>query len=259
MSIDLSEYEYGKAFDGDYAVELVLLRHRLEHLQALHHAHGCRTLIVIEGWDGAGKGAVIQSLGQSLDPRHSAVHSFAAASVEGSERHFLWRFWQELPRKGRIALFERSYYRRVLDDRVEGNCSETLWQRGFDEINEFEAQQRDSGTQIIKLFLHITADRQRAVLTERLHDPALRWTVTAEQLHRLSVRDGYSEALNTMFEQTDTRWAPWRVIDANEADSAHLSVLRHICDAMASYVPAAFPDIDPETAALAELILSADK
>jgi AMP-polyphosphate phosphotransferase len=255
LAIDLAEFEAGSAFDGDPAVELAALRQRLSVLQTLHIAHGCRTLIVVEGWDGAGKGAAVGSLAHCMDPRFARAFPIGPASQEESERHFLWRFWQKLPRSGEISILERSYYRRVLDDRINGSCAEADWQRAFDEINEFEAQQRDSGTRVIKLFLHITAEKQRAVLTAKLHDPARRWTVSAEQLHRFSLRDRHHEALGDVFAQTDTRWAPWRVIDANEAVAAEIALLRHVADELASYVPAQFPEGDAEAAALADLIL----
>jgi AMP-polyphosphate phosphotransferase len=255
LSIDLSEYEAGKAFDGDDAVERSLLRGRLAYLQALHIAHGCRTLIVIEGWESPGQSTQVQTLSQNFDPRFTQSWVNAEPHGEEKERHFLWRFWQKLPRYGQIALFDGSHYHRVLNDSVTGIIAEADVRRGFDEINEFEAQQRDSGTRLIKIFLHLTPQQYRATLTERMHDSARRWTVSAEQLHRLSVYDGYRAALNDMFGQTDTRWAPWHVIDANDVAGAEIALLRKVADEMATYVPTEFPDIGAEAAALADVVL----
>jgi AMP-polyphosphate phosphotransferase len=256
LAIDLADYEEGKAFDGDQAVEYTALRQQLAELQSLHIANDCRTLIVIEGWDGAGRGAIARAIGQSLDPRFLNAFHVGQPGAEVSGRHFLWRFWQKLPGKGEITLLDRSYYRRVLDERVDGLCSATEWSRAFDEINEFEAQQRDSGTHVIKLFLHIAGEQQRHVLTERLHDPARRWAVSAAHLHRLSTRTAYVDALHDMFERCDTRWAPWKVIDANNPSSAEIAVLTHLANELATKLPSTFPDIGQEAAALAELVLA---
>jgi AMP-polyphosphate phosphotransferase len=256
MAINLADYEIEAAFDGDSAAEAQLLRARLSQLQNLHIAHRCRTLIVLEGWDGSGKAAILQTLAGIWDPRFVRICHFGAPDSVESERHFLWRFWQKMPRAGNITLFERSHYRRVLDDRVNGSVSEGEWRRGYDEINEFEAQQKDGGTKIIKLFLHMTEERQRAVLTMRLHAPESRWTVTAEQLHRLSQRGAWEDAINAMFAATDMRWAPWKLIDAQDPATAELAVLQYLAKELAAHVPADFPEMDGEAAALADLILT---
>lgn len=255
MAINLADHDEEATFDGDLAAETALLRARLSQLQKLHIAHGHRTLIVVEGWDGAGKGAMLQMLAGILDPRCVHMCHVGAASAAEAERHFLWRFWQKMPRAGHITLLERSHYRRVLDDRINGSVSEADWRRGYDEINEFEAQQKDGGTRIIKLFLHISQERQRAVLTMRLHAPETRWTVTAEQLHQLSQRGAWEDAINAMFAATDMRWAAWKVIDAQHTEMAELAVLQYLVKELTAHVPAVFPEISGEAAALADLIL----
>jgi AMP-polyphosphate phosphotransferase len=251
LSITLATFEEGISFDGDIAAERISLHQKLASLHIRHIANGCRTLIVLEGWDGSGKGAIARSLAGMLDPRYFKAEHITASDAGIGERHFLWRFWQRLPAKAEITLFERSYYRRVLDERVDGLASVAEWKRGFDEINEFEAQQRDSGTHIIKLFLHISGETQRKVFAQRLHDPEARWSINAEQLHRLSTRTAYREAVEEMFSHNDTRWAPWKVLDAQDMAVTEIAVLRHIAAELEKTVPMELPDIDFETAALA--------
>ncbi len=256
MAINLADHEGELTFGGDLAAETLLLRARLAQLQKLHIAHGCRTLIVVEGWDGAGKGAILQMLAAIWDPRFLYVCHVGAPDAGEAERHFLWRFWQKMPRAGHITLLERSHYRRVLDDRINGNVSETEWRRGYDEINEFEAQQKDGGTRIIKFFLHISEARQRAELTSRLHAPESRWAVSAEHLHQLSQRSAWEDAINTMLAATDMRWAPWKLIHTQNPETAELAMLQHLADELTAHVPAEFPEISGEVAALADLILT---
>jgi len=141
MTVNLSEYETGEFFDGNYAKALKKLQKRLAKLQALHIIHDCRTMIVFEGWDAAGKGGAIKRLSTFWDPRYYEVYPITAPTKEEKEKHFLWRFWSKLPGAKEIAILDRSYYGRVLVERVEGFASEVEWRRGYDEINEFESQQ----------------------------------------------------------------------------------------------------------------------
>jgi AMP-polyphosphate phosphotransferase len=255
LDIDLSNFEDGEVFDGDFAIEREKLRQQLTALHMRHIANGSRTLIVLEGWDGSGKADITRLLGACFDPRFLNAYHIASDHAGIGERHFLWRFWQKLPGKGEITLFERSYYRRVLDERVDGLANEAEWKRAFDEINEFEAQQRDSGTYVIKFFLHINGEKQRSVFAKRMHDVDQRWTVTAMQLHRLATRSAYTDALHDMFSNCDTRWAPWKVIDAHDPEAAEIAVLRYLVEEWGKTVPSALPDINAETAHLAELVL----
>lgn len=256
MTIDLSDFENGKKYQGDYDADLEKLHDRLADLQSLHIIHNCRTLIVFEGWDAAGKGGAIKRLTANWDPRYFEVFPISAPTPEEKERHFLWRFWTKLPRAKEITVLDRSHYGRVLVERVEGFCTEAEWKRGFDEINEFEAQQRDIGTQIIKIFLHVTQEKQDKVLKERLKDPAKRWKVTAEDFRNREKRDAYLEAFADMFAETDTRWAPWKVIDGNNQKAARIAVLKHVVEAMEANIPQEFPALDMEIERLADLAFS---
>jgi AMP-polyphosphate phosphotransferase len=251
MKIKLSDYESGEKFGGNYDKKLAKLQDRLAELQALHILHNCRTLIVFEGWDASGKGGAIKRLTANMDPRYFEVYPISAPTKEEKDKHFLWRFWNKLPGPQEIHILDRSHYGRVLVERVEGFCSETEWRRGYDEINEFEAQQGDIGTKIIKIFMHVTQESQDEVLKERLEDPAKRWKVTEEDFRNREKREDYVAAINDMFEHTDTRWAPWKVFDGNNQKAARIAVLSYIVEQLEGFVPQDFPDVDPEIAELA--------
>jgi AMP-polyphosphate phosphotransferase len=251
MTIDLSEFEKGAKFKGDFDKAVEALQKRLAELQALHIVHGCRTLIVVEGWDAAGKGGAIKRMTAYWDPRYFDVFPINAPTQEEKERHFLWRFWQKLPRKRSISVLDRSYYGRVLVERVEGYCSEAEWKRAFDEINEFEAQQKDNGTRVIKIFLHVTQEKQDKVLKERWETPSKQWKLTTDDFRNREKRADYLVAMEQMFDQTDTRWSPWKVIDGNDQKAARIQFLEHVIEQMAVHVPAEFPELDAEVDALA--------
>ncbi len=216
MTIDLKNYETGTPYAGNYAVDIAKLQKRLAHIQVAHIVHKRRAVVMFEGWDAGGKGGAIQRLTSEWDPRYYEVWPIAAPTEEEKARHFLWRFWTRLPMDGDISVFDRSWYGRVLVERVEGYASEAEWRRGYDEINEFEAQQADSGTTIVKLFLHVTQAEQDKRLKDRLEHPWKRWKTGPDDYRNRAKRPEYLEAMAEMFERTDTRWAPWHVIDGND-------------------------------------------
>lgn len=252
MSIQLSDHEKGGSFDGDYAGALTAIQQRLSHAHARHIVHARRTMIVMEGWDAAGKGGVIKRMTAEWDPRYFQVWPISAPTVYEKDRHFLWRFWQKLPGSREVCVFDRSWYGRVLVERVEGFCTERDWKRGYDEINEFEAQQVDGGTTIIKVFLHVTQATQDKRLADRLAVPEKRWKVTEDDFRNRARRADYLEAMHTMFRQTDTRWAPWAVFDANNKKAARIAVLTHIADQLDASLPKSLPEADPALIAMAK-------
>lgn len=254
MSIDLYNYEAGEKYDGDYAEDLADLQKQLAEQQSLHILHKCRTLIVFEGWDAAGKGGAIKRLTANMDPRYFEVFPVSAPTLEEKDKHFLWRFWNKLPRSEEIHILDRSHYGRVLVERVEEFCTEVEWRRGYDEINEFESQQVEIGTKLIKIFLHVTQSAQDEILKERLEEPAKRWKVTADDFRNRAKRDAYLAAYAEMFAQTNTRWAPWTVIDGNNQKAARIAVLRHILNELKSHVPQEFPEVTDEIAELAKAV-----
>lgn len=252
MTIDLSDYESGKDFDGDYDEALGELQKRLARVQAAYIAHRRRAVIVFEGWDAAGKGGIIKRMTSEWDPRWYQVWPIGAPTDEEKGRHFLWRFWSRLPGRGEINIFDRSWYGRVLVERVEGFAGEAEWRRGFDEINEFEAQQKDDGTPIIKLFVHTTQEEQDERFRDRLEKPWKRWKLGPDDFRNRAKRADYIEAMAEMFRLTDTRWAPWRAIDGNNKQAARIAALDYIVEQLEKHVPEGFPEIDAEVSRLAE-------
>jgi polyphosphate kinase 2 (PPK2 family) len=251
MSISLSDHESGAKYDGDYSDDLAALQDRLERVQAAQIAHRQRSVSMFEGWDAAGKGGIIQRLTAELDPRFFEVWPIGAPSEEEKARHFLWRFWKRLPGNREISIFDRSWYGRVLVERVEGLATEAEWRKGYDEINEFEAQLTGSHTNLVKLFVHITQDEQDQRFAARLDDPWKRWKTGPEDYRNRAKRKDYLAAMHEMFEQTDTRWAPWKVIDGNHKKAARIAALAHIAEALEAAVPMTPPERDPAVVKLA--------
>jgi polyphosphate kinase 2 (PPK2 family) len=251
MAINLSDYEKGVDFDSDYNDALRELQRRLERVQTAHIVYDKRSIVMLEGWDAAGKGGVIKRMTARFDPRFYHVWPIGAPTEEEKARHFLWRFWTRLPGDRQIAIFDRSWYGRVLVERVEGFCSKAEWKRAYDEINAFEAQQVDSGTAIIKLFIHITQKTQDRELAERLDDPWKRWKTGEDDYRNRSRRKDYRKALDDMFERTDTKHARWTVIDGNNRKAGRLAALTQIAEALEAHVPMKLPPLDPVVVELA--------
>jgi len=251
MTINLSDYEKGADFDGDYDKALKELQQRLERVQIAHVIHDRRSVVMLEGWDAAGKGGIIKRMTAQMDPRYCSVWPIGTPTPEEKGRHFLWRFWTRLPACRELAIFDRSWYGRVLVERVEGFCTEREWKRGFDEINEFEAQQADSGTAIIKLFVHITQETQDKQFAQRLDDPWKRWKTGPEDYRNRSRRADYLDAMHDMFARTNTRWAPWSVIDGNHRKAARIAAMTCVAEALERHVPMTPPAADPAVVELA--------
>jgi AMP-polyphosphate phosphotransferase len=252
MTINLSDYEAGAKYGGDYAADLAAVQERLARIQVAHIVHRKRAIIVFEGWDAGGKGGAIQRLTAEWDPRHFRVWPISAPSPEEARRHFLWRFWTKLPGDGEIAVFDRSWYGRVLVERVEGYAKPKVWQRGYDEINEFEARQKDDGTTILKLFLHVTQEEQDDRLKARILHPWKRWKTGTDDFRNRDRRQDYLAAMHDMFEHTDTRWAPWKAIDGNNKKAARIAALTWIADRLEKQVPMKPPAADAELVRLAQ-------
>ena len=184
------------------------LRDHLAELQLPQIAHGRRAIILFEGPEGAGKKLALKQLAAAFDPCHFFVYSTAFDRREANEGHWLARFWRQLPTAGHTSIFFRSWYRRVLDDRVLGRTAEDSVSRVFDEINEFEVQQRDYGTLLVKLYFDVSADVQEQRLAQRRQNP-WRGRVAVEDFIRAD-DPAYQHALDELRANTDTRWSPWR-------------------------------------------------
>jgi AMP-polyphosphate phosphotransferase len=183
-------------------------------------------IIVIEGPDAAGKGGAIRRLVEKLDPRHYRVYSIVKPTQEEYRRHYLWRFWNKLPAYGQMAIFDRSWYGRLLVERVEEFASNQEWKRAYREINEFERTLADDGAIIIKLYLHITKDEQLNRFKRREADPLKHWKITEEDWRNRRHWGEHNQAAQDMFEQTSTGYAPWTVVEANYKWYARLKVLK---------------------------------
>jgi len=186
-------------------------------------------VIVFEGWDAAGKGGCIRRLTASMDAGFYRVVPIAAPSQEELSHHYLWRFWRKVPRAGRITIFDRSWYGRVLVERVEGFASELDWTRSYDEINDFEQQLNDKGIPVIKFWLHIDKDEQLRRFKEREETPYKLHKITDEDYRNREKWDQYEEAVNDMIDYTSTEFSPWRVIPSNNKPFARIEVLKHVC------------------------------
>lgn len=245
MTIDLDDYETGAKFAGDYDAALAAVQDRLERIQVAHILHKRPAIIVLEGWDAAGKGGIVKRLTASWDPRFFEVMPIAAPSEIELAHHFLWRFWTRLPARGHISIFDRSWYGRVLVERVEGYAQPDEWQRGYDEINAFEAQQVEAGATLVKLFVHITQKKQDKELAERLDDPWKRWKTGPDDYRNRARRADYLDAIGDMFARTSTAAARWTVIDGNSRKAGRIAALTAIADQLEAGVPMDPPPIDP--------------
>lgn len=247
--IDLSDFERGKKYKGDYSHDLAALQERLEHVQVAHIVHGHAAVVMFEGWDAAGKGGIIQRLTAEWDQRNYEVYPIAAPSAEEKAHDFLWRFETRLPAPGNIVVFDRSWYGRVLVERVEGYATEEEWRRGYDEINAFEAGLAARGITLVKLFVHVTQAEQDKRLKARLADPWKRWKTGADDYRNRSKRADYLDAMHDMFARTDA--VPWHVVDGNNKKAARIAALTAIADRLEAAVDMTPPPLDPAVAALA--------
>jgi polyphosphate kinase 2 (PPK2 family) len=241
VPIDLTEFERGAPFAGDAAQALDALEQRLARLQLSQIVHRKRAIILFEGWMGSGKRAVLKKLVGSFDPTHVRVVKVAGSADGDDERHWLAPFWSRLPAASDTTIFYRSWYRLILEQRMLGNLDDKRWARAIDEINEFEAQQRDHGTMIAKLFFHVTPERQAASLRARQEDPWLRHVRDFQPIIGPANRDRASDVLQDFFAHTNTRWAPWTPIDANDDIAGCITALTAIADQMEKAMPAEPP------------------
>lgn len=241
MPIDLTGFERGAPFTGDSAEALTTLQEQLARLQVAQIVHRKRAIILFEGWIGSGKKAALRRLVGAWDPSHVRVRSVAGADKADDDRHWLAPFWSRLPAAGDTTIFYRSWYRRIVEERVAGRLDDKRWVRACDEVNEFEAQQRDHGTLVAKLFFHVSAESQMATLRERQADPWRRHLLSEEDVAGLGQRDRTVEVLHDLFKQTDTRWAPWQVIDGNDEIGGSIAALTAIADQFSKAMPAEPP------------------
>jgi len=220
---------------------LAALREHVAELQLPQIAHGRRAIILFEGLQGSAKKFALRQLTTAFDPCQFVVYPTTFDRREASEGHWLARFWRQLPTAGNTAIFFRSWYRRVLDDRVLGRTREETVPRVFDEINEFEAQQRDYGTLLVKLYFDVSADVQEQRLARRRQSP---WRVRGAEDDFIRADDAaYQSALEQLRANTDTRWSPWRTIDGDDERQAAVAALEAVADAWSKAMPSGPPQL----------------
>jgi polyphosphate:AMP phosphotransferase len=203
----------------------VLLRKAMERRQA--------SVLLFEGWDAAGKGGIIRRIAAAMDARQYRVIPIAAPTEEEKKYHYLWRFWKHLPRGGRVTIFDRSWYGRVLVERVEGFARRDEWDRAYRELNDFEEQLTEHGILLLKFWLHIDKDEQHRRFREREKTPYKQYKITDEDWRNRKKWDEYEAAVNEMVERTSTEIAPWTLVEANDKYYARVKVLRKFCDELA--------------------------
>jgi polyphosphate kinase 2 (PPK2 family) len=235
--------------------ELALAQERLVHLRLLLGGQiGPRKLgpplcVLFEGWDASGKGGAIQRLVGELDPRHVRVAQFAAPTYDEKRHHFLWRFWPVLPGWGGMAVLDRSWYGRVLVERVEGFAPEDAWQRAYSEIVDLETTLAAEGTVLVKLWMHVSPEEQLRRFESRRDDPYRSWKLTDEDWRNREKRDAYEAAVEEMLERTDHPAGPWHVVAAEDKRWARVDVVRTVCEAMEKAMADRGIDPDPPLSA----------
>jgi polyphosphate kinase 2 (PPK2 family) len=206
--------------------------------------------VVFEGWDASGKGGCIRRLVTPLDPRHVRVASFAAPTYDEKRHHFLWRFWPQLPGWGGMAVYDRSWYGRVLVERVEGFATESQWRRAYQEISEFERTLVDEGMILVKFWLHLSEQEQLKRFERRQHDPLKRWKLTDEDWRNREKRPAYEAAVEEMLDRTDTPYAPWSLVEGESKRWARVSVVETVIRAIEEGLRARGFEVPPEPAGL---------
>ena len=221
---------YQELTKEDYKKELDKYQKRLKQLQIEMFKAQIPTVICFEGWDAAGKGGAIRRLTAALDPLGFSVHPVSAPNVVERQFHYLWRFWVHLPEAGNIAIFDRTWYGRVMVERIEGFAKDYEWQRAYDEIKDMEQQWAEHGFAIAKFWLQIDKEEQLRRFTDRQNDPMTQWKITDEDWRNRDKWEAYEEAVNEMLVRTDTSYAPWTVVEGNNKYYARLKVLKTIVE-----------------------------
>jgi len=191
-------------------------------------------IIAFEGWDAAGKGGAIKRITEKLDPRGYVVYPISAPQGEDKTRHYLYRFWRRLPEPGQIAIFDRSWYGRVLVERVEGFAQESEWQRAFKEINAFERQLRDFGAVVVKFWIHISREEQLRRFEERKAIGYKEWKLTDEDWRNRAKWGDYEEAVEEMLVKTSTSLAPWSLVEGNDKYLARAKILSRLVEVLST-------------------------
>ena len=238
----LETVDLTRALDRDaYVREVTRRQIQLRELGYQIYLRKRPVVIAFEGWDAGGKGGAIKRITEKLDPRGYVVYPIAAPQGEDKTRHYLYRFWRRLPERGQIAIFDRSWYGRVLVERVEGFAKEEAWKRAFKEINSFERQLKDFGTILAKFWIHISQEEQFRRFEERKAIGYKSWKLTDEDWRNRQKWSVYEEAVEEMLVKTSTKTAPWCLVEGNDKYWARVKVLSGLVEILSAeldYKPA---------------------
>ena len=218
--------------EKEYREQLKKLQAKLGMLHNRLYRKRVPVVIVYEGWDAAGKGGNIKRLTGAMDPRGFEVHPVASPEPHEKARHYLWRFWTNLPKDGHIAIFDRSWYGRVMVERLEGFCSENDWQRAYYEMNEFEQELHNWGAVVLKFWVQIDKDTQLQRFTDRQNTPAKQWKLTEEDWRNREKWDAYEAAVDEMLQKTSTTYAPWHILESVDKKYARIKALKIVTNAL---------------------------
>ena len=216
----------------EYVADLIRYQVALNTLGYQVYVQRRPVVIAYEGWDAGGKGGNIKRVTEQLDPRGYVVYPIAVPQGEDRTHHYLWRFWRRLPERGQIAIFDRSWYGRVMVERIEGFCTEEEWKRAYREINHFERQLADFGTILFKFWIHISRDEQLRRFEAREHTTHKAWKLTEEDWRNRDKWDRYGQAVDEMLLKTSTLTAPWTVVEGNCKWYARIKVLKTLVEGL---------------------------
>ena len=216
----------------EYKEKLKKLQDRMEILHSELYRQRIPVVLGFEGWDAGGKGGAIKRLTESMDPRGYVVSPTASPTPTEKSHHYLWRFWRAMPKDGHITIFDRTWYGRVMVERIEGFCTREEWQRAYREINDMEAHLAHSGAIVLKFWMQIDKDEQERRFKERMENPEKQWKITDEDWRNREKWDQYEEAVNEMIIKTSTSYAPWIIVEGNNKYYARIKVLESVVSAI---------------------------
>lgn len=229
----LSKVDLSLAYTKDeYKEKLKKLQDRMEILHSEVYRQRIPVVLGFEGWDAGGKGGAIKRLTEPMDPRGYLVSPTASPTPAEKSHHYLWRFWKAMPKNGHITIFDRTWYGRVMVERIEGFCTKEEWQRAYREINDMEAHLAHSGAIVLKFWMQIDKDEQERRFKERMENPEKQWKITDEDWRNREKWDQYEEAVNEMIIKTSTSYAPWIIVEGNNKYYARIKVLESVVNAI---------------------------
>ena len=216
----------------EYKEKLDKLQKKMEKLHGELYRRRIPVVLGFEGWDAGGKGGAIKRLTERMDARGYVVNPTASPNDIEKAHHYLWRFWRAMPKDGHVAIFDRTWYGRVMVERIEGFCTTEEWKRAYKEINDMEKDLYDAGAIVIKFWMHIDKDEQERRFRERQENPEKQWKITDEDWRNREKWDQYEDAVNEMLMRTSTDYAPWVVVEGNDKYYARVKVLRMVVEAI---------------------------